>query len=851
MQSDWRDARNSIALVLFWCAAMHASGATASPPAPSGPESIEAGALRVEFEPDPWRLRFTGADGAAVLVESSSREAAAAGATGFRSDGRWSHATRATTITHQPDGSIEAQVATDDPRGRALHVVLSRDGGEGVIAVVVEVRDPVPPDDPLAGVPAPLPPLEAVGVGWEAPRAGESFYGFGERANRVQHRGGEVESYVSDGPWQPDEYKLMSGILPAPGFRPRDDATYFPIPWLLSSRGYGVLVDADETVLHRLGTVQPDAWSFEVRGAPEDLAFRPAPSRVAFRVFGGPAPADALRRFTSRVGRQPRPLAPWVFGPWYQGSEEQVRALRAADAPLSVSQTYLHYLPCGGDRANEWPRNERLHALGVAVTTYFNPMVCQSYEAAFTKAAAAGGLIKDASGEPYIYTYFTTRPFLVSQYDFSAEAGRRAFADVLSQAVDDGHDGWMEDFGEYTPPDAVTADGREGSATHNRYVRDYHCAAYRFAREQDRPIVRFQRSGWTGAARCAQVVWGGDPTTGWGFDGLASVVRAGLGMGLSGVSLWGSDVGGFFSFYGRALDDDLLRRWVQLGAFSGVMRTERDGIAIPDYERPQVEQPQQIGNWRRYAKLRTQLYPYVAGADETYRNTGMPIMRHLLLGWPDDWRARGRDDEFLFGPDLLVAPVLEAAATMREAWLPAGDWIDLWRSVRWQESDGALVLRAPEVLHGNAQVVLPAPADEIPVLVRAGAILPMLPPWVDTLADYGWGTPGLVRLGDGPRTRDLLAFPRGHSSARLDRAARIFSDEIADGWRLDFHGPETSWRLQASLATLDRPLRPCAVEWKGRSLADDAWTWDDTQRVLRANFAGAGGRLVVRGCGSG
>ena len=322
-------------------------------------------------------------------------------------------------------------------------------------------------------------------------------------------------------------------------------------------------------------------------------------------------------------------------------------------------------------------------------------------------------------------------------------------------------------------------------------------------------------------------------------------------MGLSGVSLWGSDVGGFFSFYGRALDDDLLRRWVQLGAFSGVMRTERDGIAIPDYERPQVEQPQQIGNWRRYAKLRTQLYPYVAGADETYRNTGMPIMRHLLLGWPDDWRARGRDDEFLFGPDLLVAPVLEAAATMREAWLPAGDWIDLWRSVRWQESDGALVLRAPEVLHGNAQVVLPAPADEIPVLVRAGAILPMLPPWVDTLADYGWGTPGLVRLGDGPRTRDLLAFPRGHSSARLDRAARIFSDEIADGWRLDFHGPETSWRLQASLATLDRPLRPCAVEWKGRSLADDAWTWDDTQRVLRANFAGAGGRLVVRGCGSG
>lgn len=848
MRPARRDARDSIALGLLLCAVTCAAAANASPAAASsGAPAIDAGALRVEVERDPWRLRFSGADGAALLEESTSREAGSAGATGFRSDGRWFHATRATAVENLPDGSVEAWVATDDPAGRNLRVVLSRDGGEGVIAVAVEVRERIPPDDPLAGVSAPPPPLEAVGVAWDADTRGEGFYGFGERADRVQHRGAAVESYVADGPWQPDEYQLMSGILPKPGFRPRDDSTYFPIPWLLSSRGYGVLVDADETVVHRLGTEREDAWSFEVRGAPEDLDFRPAPSRVAFRVFGGPEPSDALARYTNRVGRQPRVRAPWVFGPWYQGPEAGVVALREADAPVSVSQTYLHYLPCGGSRANEWPRNERLHALGVAVTTYFNPMVCQSYEAAFSKAAEAGGLIKDASGAPYIYTYFTTRPFLVSQYDFTAEAGRKAFDDMLSQAVDDGHDGWMEDFGEYTPFDAVTADGRDGSATHNAYVRDYHCSAWHFARKQDRPIVRFQRSGWTGAARCAQVVWGGDPTTGWGFDGLASVVRAGLGMGLSGVSLWGSDVGGFFSFYGRALDDELLRRWVQLGAFSGVMRTERDGIAIPDDERPQVEQPAQIANWRRYAKIRTQLYPYVAGADEAYRKTGLPIMRHLLLGWPDDWRARGRDDEFLFGPDLLVAPVLEPGATTREAYLPAGSWIDFWRSVSFQESDGSLVLRSPETIAGGQSVVLPAPAEEIPLLVRAGTILPMLPPWVDTLADYGWGTPGLVRLSDGPRSRDLLAFPRGHSFARLDGGGRIESDEVAEGWRLALHGPETSWRVQASLRTLERPIAPCGVEWNGRPLADGTWSWDAGQGVLRAKFDGRG-TLLVRGC---
>jgi len=313
------------------------------------------------------------------------------------------------------------------------------------------------------------------------------------------------------------------------------------------------------------------------------------------------------------------------------------------------------------------------------------------------------------------------------------------------------------------------------------------------------------------------------------------------------VSTWGSDVGGFFSFYGRSLDDELLRRWVQLGAFSGVMRTERDGISIPEVDRPQVEQPAQLANWRRYAKIRTQLYPYLAGADETYRKTGLPIMRHLLLEWPDDWRARGRDDEFLFGPDLLVAPVLEAGATTREAYLPAGRWIDFWRSVSFRESDGSLVLRSPETIPGARSVVLPAPADEIPLLVRAGAILPLLPPWVDTLADHGWGTPGLVRLADGPRSRDLIAFPRGRSAARLDGGGRIESDEVPEGWRLALRGPATSWRVQASLRTLERPIDPCAVEWNGRPLADGAWSWDAGQGVLRARFEGRG-TLVVRGC---
>jgi alpha-D-xyloside xylohydrolase len=183
-----------------------------------------------------------------------------------------------------------------------------------------------------------------------------------------------------------------------------------------------------------------------------------------------------LRRFTAAVGRQPPPAAPWVFGPWYQGPALQ--AFRDADVPVSVSQTYLHYLPCGDDRANEPARTDAAHALGYAITTYFNPMICTSYTPVFPDATAAGALAMTAGGAPYIYQYFTSRFFDVGQFDFSAPAGRRFYASLLRTAIDDGHDGWMEDFGEYTPLDVRTADGRDGSATHNRYVSDYHCAAY-------------------------------------------------------------------------------------------------------------------------------------------------------------------------------------------------------------------------------------------------------------------------------------------------------------------------------------------------------------------------------------
>src|SRR5262249_12069048 len=263
--------------------------------------------------------------------------------------------------------ALHATLQTNDPQGGTFSLRVGP-AGEGIIEVEASYEGSAAP-------------VLGIGAGWTT-TPDEHFYGLGERADAVQHRGARVESYVSDGPWTEDNRAAIRSILPAPGFRARDDATYFPVPWVLSSRGYGVLVENDETAYHDLATPdRPDAWSRGVVGAPDGVAPRRAPTPLRFRVFAGPRPADVLRRFSAAVGRQPDPPAPWVFGPWYQGPALQ--EFRDADVPVSVSQTYLHYLPCGDDRSGEPARTAAAPALRYPITTYSNPMTCTTSTPAY------------------------------------------------------------------------------------------------------------------------------------------------------------------------------------------------------------------------------------------------------------------------------------------------------------------------------------------------------------------------------------------------------------------------------------------------------------------------------------
>jgi hypothetical protein len=298
-------------------------------------------------------------------------------------------------------------------------------------------------------------------------------------------------------------------------------------------------------------------------------------------------------------------------------------------------------------------------------------------------------------------------------------------------------------------------------------------------------------------------------------------------------------------------DDELNRRWLQVGFVSGIMRTQANGYSLASSResRSQVWSPGVLPVWRRYAKLRTQLFPYLAAAAAEYGRTGMPLARHLVLVAPQDPSAT-QDDVLLLGPDLLAAPVLEPGARERRLRVPPGTWVDLWRSAAWDEGPGTVRPRRAALVEGGRDVTLPAPAEELPLLVRAGAVLPLTSPDVDTLATLG--DERTVALHERRRRLRLVAFPRGTWSGRFygRRDGVLRSVEDRRGWRLTVRSSRRrSVELEAALTTLGRPFAPCGVTLDGRALPRGAWSYDASTGVLRARWRAASGTLrALRRC---
>jgi len=407
----------------------------------------------------------------------------------------------------------------------------------------------------------------------------------------------------------------------------------------------------------------------------------------------------------------------------------------------------------------------------------------------FDEARQAGYFLKTDSGDVYLSTWWKGRGGLI---DFTNPAAVEWWKNQVRRAIRLGADAFKADGGEGGfVGNARFADGEDAAVMRTRYSVLYNQALEELIQgDLHGDGVLFSRSGSVGNHNLP-FLWAGDNESNFGDEnGLPGVVRAGLNAGLSGIPLWASDLGGYEKFSRTPGDDVLFVRWTEFSAFSPIMQLH-SGINLGPWDYG----PQALDIFRRYSRLHMSLFPYRYAAAQESARTGMPIMRALVLLHPLDEAARRTTDEYYFGPDLLVAPVI-TAGTQRSVHLPQGEWLDYWNGAPYT---------------GPVDSMVDAPLDRIPLYVRAGAILPKIPEDVMTLVPWrGAGAPPVPTLDD---RRVYEIYPGPHRNLQDFEGRRL--DVSARGGRtaLTMSGAPARvtivWRFQhPTHATLDgRPIR--------------------------------------------
>ena len=680
----------------------------------------------------------------------------------------------------------------------------------------------------------------------------EHYAGFGERFNGVDQRGKKLENWAEEGgiepgllrrfwPWRPPEHTIPGG----------EDASYAPMPFFLSSRGYGLLADVPEPTHFDMAKSCKDMWRVEVEA-----------DQLALVVFAGPTPAKALEQYTERTGRVQIPR-PWVFGPWNMlggykqgGNLKIARIFREKDIPSSVAPDWAAILPVPSYQGREdrlRSMNQALHDLGFKSLCYLQPRVDKKKHAQlWQEGAALGHFVRTPEGDPYVLHVFVNvvqrHTYDISLVDYTHDGVDAWWRQRLQKLVDLGFDGTMYDFGEYVPPDTRFADGHDGHYWHNPYSLIYLRSAFRFFQQLDDDpndglapdYVYFHRSGYAGSQNWAWAMWSGDPEADWSVsDGLPAQVCAGINVGLSGIPFWGTDTGGFHAILVPAPASELMKRWIQFSTFCGLMRDMNNEEFRGGKRIRILDEPELTHIARRYQKLRTQLVPYILNAAREAHETGLPLMRAAFLHFPDDpacWRLKR---EYLFGNDLYVAPVVEKGARQRTLYLPPGQWIPLWERTEYDPETGGFRIGGVPVA-GGREVSVEAPIDEIPVFVRLGAVIPVADPRIDTWAPAR--PPEGVEVTtakDLAHALHVWAFPNGRSATTLADGSRLELDTTETGVTLTRAAQPDQAELVAQVvwpAELPPPQEVGGLERvldaDPLALAPGAWTWHAGRRAV-------------------
>ena len=543
---------------------------------------------------------------------------------------------------------------------------------------------------------------------------GEGFYGWGEWFNGFRRERGRLKLRIRD----------AIALL-------QHRATYSAIPLFFSSRGYAFW----------LLNSHASEWNIDpARGVLEIDAAGPAADYV---VMHGPALRDLVSTYTALTGRPP--LVPrWALGlmvTGYPQEPQEVMVERADEhrrrgVPLDGLILDYHWEERYHNfrwRRSLFPAPDRLIAdlkargvrLGLIFTPFVNSRNRMQQRRLLNRLAAnlpAGAEKDDETALPE-YQAALAHGYLAHRdtqwwfgaggmLDFSNPAAAAWWNARLRPLYDQGIAFFKNDDGEYLPRSATSALGMTGREYHNLYGFFYGRAIYEgmLALDDRRPFI-YARSVWAGSQRYPALFLGDQKPT---FDHIRGTLRAGLNLGLLGFAHWTADV---FGLDGKTTPE-LHRRYAQWALLAPIARYFWRPPAIDDTRFPWSHGAENEANFKQYANLRYRLLPYYTALGWEAYTTGWPVLRPMVLEYPDDPRLAGVDDQALLGDRLLLAPVLapenpatrQARRTIR---LPAGaPWHDFWTT---------------RTFPGGGEVDYLAPPDRLPLLVRGGSVLPMGP----------------------------------------------------------------------------------------------------------------------------
>ena len=476
---------------------------------------------------------------------------------------------------------------------------------------------------------------------------GEMVYGLGERFTAFTKNGQSVDSWNADGGTSSEQ-------------------AYKNVPFYLTNRGYGVFVNNTGKV------------SFEVASETvEKVQFSAETQDLQYFVIYGPTPAEILEKYTALTGRAPQ-LPEWSFGLWLSTSfvtdydEKTVTSfideMERREIPLDV----FHF-DCFWMREYQWcdfqwdPRTfpeptamlARLKAKGLKISLWINPYIGQA-SPLFAEGKAGGYFLKRHDGSVWQWDLWQAGNAIV---DFTNPAAREWFKSKLRPLLEMGVDCFKTDFGERIPTDITYFNGADPVQMHNLYTQLYNATVWELLQEvKGADAIVFARSATAGGQKMP-VHWGGDNTS--SFESMAESLRGGLSLSLSGFGYWSHDIGGFEG----TPDPAVFKRWLAFGLLSSHSRLHgNESVRVPwsiDEEAVDVT--------RVFVNLKKKLHPYLVETMRDVTAKGLPMMRPILLAFPEDPTAWFLDQQYMLGPDLLVAPVFSAKGEVT-FYLPSGKW---------------------------------------------------------------------------------------------------------------------------------------------------------------------------------